>query len=464
MIVDLFAGGGGASLAIQRAFGRSPDLAVNHDEHAIRMHAVNHPETRHEEASVWEVRPREACGGREVDLLWLSPDCRHFSRAKGAALVSPKVRTLARVAIPWARQVRPRLICLENVAEFTTWGPLVDGRPDPRRSGQYFRRWVRDLEREGYAVDWKILNAADYGAPTARKRLFLVARADGQAPVWPVPTHGPGRPTPWRTASECIDWTIPVSSIFNRAKPLAEMTQRRIAAGLVRFVLERKDPGFLVGAGGPSYSGKPRGLSDPFGTILTDNHQALIVPWIAKHYGGVVGQQMEMPLGTVTAVDHHSLCVARTGFVTKANSHGWDRNGGPSLPLDAPLWTVIGKDSSALVNVEIADETPDHLVAWITKYYGTGGAGSDLQLPLPTITTVDRMGLVVARLRELRIVDIGMRMLQPRELARAQGFPDSYILPGTKTQQVHRIGNSVSPYPAEAVLRANDPFRMRAAA
>ena len=412
MIIDLFAGGGGASLGIQWATGRAPDLAVNHDHHAIQMHAANHPETHHEEASVWEVRPREACAGRDVDLLWLSPDCRHFSRAKGGAKVSPRVRTLARVAIPWARQVRPRVICLENVAEFLTWGPLIDGKPDPRRAGQHFRRWVRDLEREGYAVDWRILNAADFGAPTSRKRLFLVARADGAKPVWPEPTHGKVR-IPYRTAAECIDWTIPVPSIFDRAKPLAEATQRRIAAGLARFVLDAKGEASWISKFYGTAIGQ--GLDSPMPTVTGQGqHLALCTAWIAKHYGGVVGHQLDLPLGTVTGVDHHSLCATAAG-----------------------------------------QETPERLVAWVERYYSSGGHSSDLQLPLPTITTVDRMSLVVARLRELRIVDIGMRMLQPRELARAQGFPDTYLLPGTKTQQVHRIGNSVVPQVAAAVVRAN---------
>lgn len=424
MIVDLFAGGGGASLGIQWATGRSPDLAVNHDEHAIRMHAANHPDTHHEEASVWEIRPREACAGRDVELLWLSPDCRHFSKAKGGAKVSPRIRTLARVAIPWARQVRPQIICLENVEEFTTWGPLVDERPDPRRSGLYFRRWVRDLEREGYAVDWRILNAADFGAPTSRRRLFLVARADGLPPQWPEPTHGPRKGLePYRTAAECIDWSIPCPSIFGRDRPLAEATQRRIAAGLVRFVLEAREPAFIVGAGGPIYSGKPRPLSSPFQTLLTENHSALIVPWIAKHYSGVIGQQLNLPLGTVTTIDHHSLCTATTG-----------------------------------------EQGVERVVAWIERYYSSGGHSSNIQLPLPTITTVDRMALVVARIRELGIVDIGMRMLQPRELARAQGFPDSYVLTGTQRDQVGRIGNSVCPHAAASVVAANWSEAMERAA
>lgn len=416
MIVDLFAGGGGASLGIQWATGRSPDLAVNHDPAAIRMHAQNHPDTHHEEASVWEIRPRQACAGRDVELLWLSPDCRHFSKAKGGAKVSPRVRTLARVAIPWARQVRPAMIALENVEEFLTWGPLVDERPDPRRSGLYFRRWVRDLEREGYAVDWRILNAADFGACTSRKRLFLLARADGQAPEWPEPTHGPRRGLlPYRTAAECIDWTIPVPSIFSRARPLAEATQRRIAAGLVRFAL-----------------------------------QGDASAWIAKHYGGVVGHGLDKPLGTVTTVDHHALCAA---WCTKlyGTSHA-----GSQLAFPLPTVTASGNHLALSAAFQGSDGT-ERVVAWIERYYSSGGHSASLQLPLPTITTVDRMALVVARIRELGIVDIGMRMLQPRELARAQGFPDDYILTGTQREQVGRIGNSVSPYPAAAVIRSNWP-------
>lgn len=337
--------------------------------------------------------------------------------------------------------------------EFTTWGPLVDGRPDPRRYGQYFRRWVRDLEREGYSVDWRILNAADFGAPTSRKRLFLVARADGQVPTWPEPTHGPGRPRHWRAAAECIDWTIPVPSIFDRAKPLAEMTQRRIAAGLVRFVLEGKP--FLISIDNRSSGTSPVwGLDRPLTTVMTENRHALVAPfvskffgtsiagqsideplstvtgqgghhalcmaWIAKHYSGVVGQQMEIPLGTVTAVDHHSLCVADSG-----------------------------------------DETPDRLVAWITKYYGTDGDPAITE-PLHTVTTKDRFGLVTIRGTEYAIVDIGLRMLTPRELYRAQGFPETYRIETgadgrhtTKTAQVRMCGNSVCPPLARALVAAN---------
>lgn len=441
--IDLFAGGGGASLAMNWGLGVSPALAVNHDPSAIQMHARNHPESHHAEASVWEVSPRRSMRGREVDLLWLSPDCRHFSKAKGGAKVSPRVRSLARVAIPWAKTVRPKVICLENVEEFQTWGPLVDGKPDPTRAGTYFQKFVRDLERQSYQVDWKILNAADYGAPTSRQRLFMVARSDGLAPRWPEPTHGPGRDLPWRSAAECIDWSVPVLSIMaspQEAKefakrhgvgvprrPLEENTQRRVAEGFVRFVLNQESrmtpavEGWVSKFYGTSVG---HSLSEPLSTISAQGqHHALCVPmaaggrpaaWLAKHYTGVVGQQLSLPLGTITAVDHHSLCLARSGGAS-----------------------------------------PERLIAWIERYYSSGGHSSSIEKPLPTITTVDRMSLVVAKIRESGIVDIGMRMLTPRELATAQGFPASYILTGSKRNQVARIGNSVSPYPAAALLRVN---------
>ena len=444
MFVDLFAGGGGASEGFRMAFGRGPDVAVNHCHHAIQMHALNHPETHHEEASVWEIRPEAACQGKEVDILWLSPDCRHFSRAKGSPKVSPRVRTLARVAIPWARTVRPRVIALENVREFLTWGPLKRmwdpeeqewyWTPDKARAGQYFRKFVEDLQEEGYQVDWRILNAAEFGAPTSRERLFLVARLD-ERPKWPTPTHGPRR-RPYRTAAECIDWEIPVRSIFGRKKPLAEATQRRLAAGLVRFVLNNPRPfivnltknrhGLVAATWIPKHYGTSVGqdLTWPMSTITAGSvHQGLCTAWIAKQFTGTTGQQMELPLATITATDHNALCLASQG-----------------------------------------DEGCDRVVAWLERYYSEGGHSSDLQLPMPTITTVDRMSLVIARVREMRIVDVGMRMLQPHELLVAQGFPSTYKLTGTNTQKTARIGNSVPPQLVEAILRENARRKLSKAA
>lgn len=419
MRIDLFCGGGGASEGIRRATGRSPDIAVNHNRHAIEMHEANHPETHHEKQSVWKVQPSRF-KGQKIDLLWLSPDCRHFSKAKGKKPVSPRVRTLARSAIPWAKlpeDSKPRGIILENVEEFEDWGPLRDGMPIESRKGELFRRFVKDLEKLGYMVDWRILNAADYGAPTARHRLVLVARTDAP-PEWPEATHGPGR-APYRTAAECIDWSIPTRSIFDRKKPLVEATHRRLAEGFVRYVVKGSAGAYDVPAWALKFYGTSTGqqLDMPLSTISAQGqHHALCQAWIAKHYTGVIGQQVEMPLGTITAVDHHSLCTA----------HG-------------------GGEASKV----------ERVVAWVERYYSSGGHSSSLKNPLPTIRTKDCMSLVVAFIRENQVVDIGMRMFTPRELARAMGFEDDYILIGTQTEQVARIGNAVCPDMASAVVAAN---------
>ena len=266
LIVDNFAGGGGASCGIELALGRHVDHAINHDPEAVAMHAMNHPQTEHHCESVWDVKPLELTGGRPVGLAWFSPDCKHFSKAKGGKPRDKKIRGLAWVAMRWAAVVRPRVIILENVEEFQTWGPvLADGTPCPKRKGDTFRSFVRQLQEKGYAVEWRELRACDFGAPTIRKRLFLIARCDGKPIVWPEPTHGaPGsagvlakRLKPWRTAAECIDWTIACPSIFDRkrwskskkawvpAPPLAEATQRRIARGLRRYVIDAAKP-FVV--------------------------------------------------------------------------------------------------------------------------------------------------------------------------------------------------------------------------
>jgi DNA (cytosine-5)-methyltransferase 1 len=434
MIVDLFAGGGGASTGIFLATWRHPDVAVNHNANAIAMHEANHPSTRHLCASVWEVDPREVCGRRKVDLLWASPDCRHFSRAKGGAPVSKGVRSLAHVVVEWARAVKPAVICLENVEEFATWGPLLEcGRPCPERKGESFQAWVAQLEWLGYVVEWRSLVAADYGAPTTRKRLFLVARRDRQRIIWPEPTHGLGRARPWRTAAEVIDWSVPCPSIFERSKPLAEATQRRIARGLRRFVLEAAKP-FVVRIGGglvaptliqTGYGERdgqaPRSLdiSAPLGTVVAGGAKhALVAAWLTKHYGGMTGHGLERPLGTVTAQDHHSL--------TTATLH-------PG-----------GADHRADVR------------AFLVKYYGTSDAAGVTD-PLDTVTTRDRFGLVTVEGVDYEIADIGMRMLTPRELFAAQGFPTDYdLLDGrlTKTAQIALAGNSVCPPVAEALVRA----------
>lgn len=411
LVVDNFAGGGGAASGIERAIGRPVDIAINHDPEAVAMHQANHPQTRHLCESVWDVNPREVCDGQPVGLAWFSPDCKHFSKAKGGKPVEKKIRGLAWVAVRWAATVQPRIICLENVEEFVTWGPLTqDGRPCPRNRGREFRAFVNALQRLGYAVQWRELRACDYGAPTSRKRLFLVARRDGQPIVWPTPTHGPGRPQPWRTAAQCIDWSLPCPSIFNRPRPLADATLRRVAEGLRRFVIEAAEP-FIVRIGhtGHGDAGKVRGVHEPLSTITSKAEHCLVSAFLAKHYTGVVGSDLRMPIGTVTSVDHHSL-----------------------------------------------------VAAFLVKFYGSGGQWAGLDEPMHTLPTKDRMGLVTVAGEQYRIVDIGLRMLQPRELARAQGFAESYLLDAPhlgrslpKHAQVRMIGNSVCPPMAEALVRAN---------
>lgn len=434
LIVDAFAGGGGASLGIQRALGRDVDVAINHDEHAIEMHTANHPSTLHFCESVWTVKPQEVVAGQKVRMLWLSPDCKHFSKAKGGKPLNKKIRALAWLATTWAKAVRPAVICLENVAEFETWGPLLDDdTPDPRRRGLTFRSFIGRLRNLGYAVEWRVLNAADFGAATHRKRLYLVARCDGLSIEWPTPTHGAGRAHAWRPASEIIDWTLPVPSIFDRKKPLAAATCRRIATGVVRFVLNGK-PFFVETANGERKGQSPRvrSLDEPLRTVRASGSQGALVvaSFIAKHYGGVVGHQVTRTIGTITAKDHHALVT--TTF-----------------------------------DLEAEEDRARTAAAFITSYYSSGGAANSARSPLPAIVTKNRHGLVVATIDnvERTLTDIGMRMFQPHELARAQGFPDDYVLTGTKAEQIARIGNSVVPLMAEAIVRANVlPRRERATA
>jgi DNA (cytosine-5)-methyltransferase 1 len=578
LIIDNFAGGGGASLGIERASGRAVDIAINHDRAAIEMHSRNHPHTLHLCEDVWRVDPRKVVAGRKVGLMWASPDCKHFSRAKGGKPVEKKIRGLAWIVVKWAKLVRPRRIILENVREFEEWGPLVhasgpDGKlqytanrepvmmPCKTRKGQTFRRWVGSLRKLGYVVEWRQLNAADYGAPTHRRRLFLIARCDGKPVVWPGPSHGPGRKHAYRTAAECIDWTLRCPSIFltkqeGRAvgvnRPLAEKTMRRIAMGLKRYVLENPRPfivrcdhggdhfrgqptdkplgtvtgkhGYgvvtpylvanygeaphqetrgqkvdepirtvtptnnsgvlvsplLVGAGGPSYSGKPVPVDQPIGTVMTENHRALVTAFLAKHFGGhtTPGIAVDRPIDTITAKDHHGLAAVH---LTKF------RGGSIGSDAAAPMPTVTAGDGSKrpagaahalgvvaanLIHLNHGDKqwssvedpmrtqtTANHaamVYAFLIKYFGTN-IGHAADQPLQTVTSKDRFGLITVQVNgePYIIADIGLRMLTPRELARAQGFPADYILTGTKSSQVARIGNSVCPVMAEVLVRAN---------
>ncbi len=461
MIVDIFAGGGGASTGIEWALGRSPDVAVNHDAEAVAMHAANHPTTRHLCGNVWDYDPRAVAGEHEVSLLWASPDCTHFSKAKGGKPRSTKRRALAWAIVRWAKTVRPRLICMENVEEWLGWGPLTaEGQPCPKRRGKTFRAWASAIRKAGYVIEWRELRACDYGAPTTRKRLFVIARCDGERITWPEATHGKHR-APYRSAAECIDWSIPVPSIFGRAKPLAEATLRRIGRGLSRFVFGKAQP-FVMHL---TYQGERRvhALEEPLPTV-TGAHRgelALVAPTLIQtSYGEREGQaprvlDIHAPLGTVVAGGQkHALVCA---FLAK--NFGGHEGHGQSLLL--PMATVTTRDHHALVTASTAGDRREQVRAFLTQYNGTS-VGQPLQLPLATVTTHDRFGLVTVKGEEHVVADIGMRLLAPRELFRAQGFPDTYEIaplvngkPLTKTSQIRMCGNSVSPYVAAAIVRAN---------
>jgi DNA (cytosine-5)-methyltransferase 1 len=523
LIIDNFAGGGGASTGIERALGRPVDYAINHNATALATHKANHPNTHHLCEDVFHISPRKLCAGRHVDLAWFSPDCKHFSKAKGGKPCDKKVRGLAWVAVRWAKEARPDIIVLENVEEFVTWGPLLpDGRPNPKKRGLTFKRFVGNLRGLGYHVEWRELVAADYGAPTTRKRFFLIARCDGRPIVWPEPTHAaPGHTDdlfnprlPWRTAAECIDWSIPCPSIFLSKeegrklgvnRPLVPATMKRIAQGIKKYVIDCADP-FIVGYHAcESFRGQ--GVDEPLGTQTTENRFGLVVPYVAgidnqsagpgqvwpsdKPLTTVVtenrhalvlphlvtcnhtsqshrGQSAEEPLRTITAArDAHGVVAAHVSkFHGKGIGQGADKpastimgthnhhsiataflskfygtNVGSDLRLPCPTVTSTGQHLA-------------HVEAFLLKYYGTG-CGQVVSDPLAAVTTRDRFGLVTIHGEDYQIVDIGLRMFQPRELFLAQGFPPDYKLIGTKTSQVQLCGNSVSPPVAEAIIRAN---------
>lgn len=506
LIVDNFAGGGGTSSGLEAAFGRPVDVAINHDPVALAMHRANHPNTQHLCESVWDVDPRTIKGA--IGLVWLSPDCKHFSKAKGGTPVEKRIRGLAWVALRWVAIKRPRVIMLENVEEFVTWGPVVrheDGghRPCPRRKGREFNAFVNALRRQGYAVEWRELRACDFGAPTIRKRFFMIARRDGLPIRWPSPTHGDPRSVdviarrllPWRTAAECIDWSLPTPSLFlspeeARAigvrRPLADATLRRVAKGVMRYVVDAAEP-FIVNTRNGEREGqapRTRGLGEPFWTVtaqgsqgavvapvLTEisnasspramsadeplrtvcaetkgGHHALITAFLAKHYGGVVGYGLHgEPLHTVTSTDHHSLVTSHMVKLRGDNvGHG----------ADEPLHTVSAQGFHF-----------GEVRAFLVKYYGSD-QDPRLQEPLHTVTTHDRFALVTVAGEQYAIADIGLRMLAPRELFRAQGFADDYIIDRgvdddgreirfTKAEQVRMCGNSVCPPVARALVEAN---------
>lgn len=586
IIVDSFAGGGGASTGIEVATGRVVDIAINHDADAILMHSINHPFTEHYQASVWDIDPVEVCKGRPVGLAWFSPDCKHFSKAKGAALVNRKIRGLAWIVLRWAAKVRPRVIMLENVEEFVTWGPVRKGKPVKKKACMTFQRWKWQLMNLGYEIDHRELVAADYGAPTSRKRFVLVARCDGRPIVWPERTHGPadspevkaGKLLPWRSAAEIIDWAVPMYSIFDTkeeikqkygvtaVRPLAVNTMRRIIRGVDKFTIKSGRP-FLVPIGygeRPGQAPRVHDVDAPLSTVVSTTKQNVCVPVMAPfiHHGKFQNgpQDIQRPLTTITSVGAHEICAANliqyhteqtenvraNGLgmlmptIDSSNRYGltaahlteYYGNGNP-IALDEPMRTVTSHDREGLCSVHL------------DKYFGGGytSKGNSVDEPLTTVTTEPRHDLIAAHIAEFKgrdlgqsvdkplrtitasagefadvrvqvvrydaeraandrpygywpeirnllnqycgyalgedellllniggswyyISDIGLRMLTPRELYNAMGFPADYVIdfidPKTgkeysKSAKVARCGNAVCPPMAEAVVRANLP-------
>lgn len=574
LIVDNFAGGGGASTGIELATGYSVDIAINHDPEAVKMHKANHPNTEHYCENVWAVDPVKACKGHPVGLAWFSPDCKHFSKAKGGKPKDKNIRGLAWVALRWAGLVRPRVIMLENVEEFKTWGPL-NRRHHPIKSkqGKTFEKFVQQLTDLGYEVEFKELIAADYGAPTMRKRFFMIARCDGKPIIWPEPTHAPadseevkkGLLKPYVGAYTQLDFSLPCPSIFDTSeeikekygiravRPLAQKTMDRIARGLKKFVLDNPEP-FIIQCnhGGerrpndirepmPTITGKhgygivepymvqigqtgftkdrskdvreplttivsknehclieptlapymgtnttnhPGGnCRDPIHTITTGNQQCLISPTLIQYHSetskdGVRGQTIEDPIMTVDSSNRYGLV---TSFLHKYYDGGYK---GAGETVENPLPTVTAWDHNSIVTANLiqmnnhcdgkdirqplptitaGDGHFGEVRAFLIKYYGQG-TGQDIKDPLDTVTAQDRFGLVTINGTDYQIVDIGLRMLEPKELYGCQGFPDDYIIDHDYTgktyprsEQVRRCGNAVCPPIPAALVKANLP-------
>ena len=494
IIVDNFAGGGGTSTGIELATGRVVDVAINHDPAAIRMHRTNHPYTRHYQESVWDIDPRKVCEGHPVGLAWFSPDCKHFSKAKGGKPVEKKIRGLAWVVMRWAGLVRPRVIILENVEEFQTWGPVRRGKPVKSRKGETFRKFVFQLQNLGYAVEWRELVAADYGAPTTRKRFFLIARCDGKPIVWPRPTHAPrdsaavrsGELQPWRSAAEIIDWTLPCPSIFDSReeirerygltaqRPLRPNTLRRAIRCVEKFVIQSDEP-FLTSATIPntgSSVGSP--TTEPVHTITTAGNQMLVTASLIQYHseqgGGVRGQEISRPLLTIDAAPRYGLVAA-----TLMKYYGGDHHG---QQIREPLHTITTKDRAGLLEASLQKVGQGEVQsAHLMELYGTS-TGREIQSPLSTVTASGAHHAVIVttlqqvdaagrlghwpELRELLhrhcgytieadeilpitvagewyfISDIGLRMLTPRELYSANGLHHRPGLPG---KPVCKIGS-----------------------
>lgn len=575
IVVDFFCGGGGAGTGLEMGLGRAVTVAKNHNPAAISMHTANHPAARHYTTDVFEGDPDEECQGRPVGWFHMSPDCTHHSQAAGGQPRKREIRNLSWIGLKWAGKKKPRVISLENVKQILQWGPLIAKRdkatgrvmkldgtvaapgervpvhqqflvPDPKRRGITWRRFVHLLEGMGYQVGWRIIKACDFGAPTSRERLFMIARCDGQPIVWPEPTHAkhPAKgQQQWGTAADCIDWTVPSKSIFGRKKALADATLRRVAKGMKKFVLDNPQPFIvpianwsgeltqsaheplrtvtswprggsfamasptLVGVGGRAGQTEPRRGDDPMYTITAKADTALASAHLVKFRFNSEGSPITGPVPTITSGGNykrpagaaHAMGIC-TAFIEQANG-GFNTT--PAKGADEPMSTVTNTGSQQrLATASLAtlrrncigraiDEpvptmtagaehhalleytlSPEHeagalrVAAFLVSYYGTENTSAADQ-PAPTITTKDRLALVTVFVKGTPyvIVDICLRMLQPHELYRAQGFPDSYIIdkgadgkPFTKTEQVHMCGNSVSPPPMAALARANDPW------
>ena len=665
LVVDFFCGGGGAGTGLEMGLGRPVNVAKNHSPAAISMHTANHPHARHFTTDVFEGDPDEECQGRRVGWFHMSPDCTHHSQAAGGQPRKREIRNLSWIGLKWAGKKQPRVISLENVKQILQWGPLIAKRdkatgrvvtldlvqhptkpnskinrvaepgeqvpvsnqflvPDPKRKGMTWKRFVALLEGLGYQVEWRVIKACDFGAPTSRERLFMIARCDGQPIVWPEPTHAK-KPKKgqqkWRTAAECIDWSVPSKSIFGRSKPLAEATLRRVTKGMQKFVLDNPNPfivpianwsreaaqdindplrtvtswprggsfavasptlvqtGYgerdgqqpgapgldqplgtvvaggvkhaltsavilpathqgadrvndpaeplptvtaanrgelmvaspvLVGAGGPSYSGKPAAADQPFGTLMPQNHRALAAAHLVKFRFDSAGAPINEPTPTITSGGNykrpagaaHAMGIC-TAFIEQANggfnttvAKGADepmstvtntgsqqrlataslihlRGNCDGRSVEDPLHTVsAGGTHHGVVEYKLSPEHEEgalRVAAFLIRYYGTHNV-SACDEPLATVTTKDRLALVTVYVKGTPyvIVDITLRMLKPHELYRAQGFPATYKIdkgadgkPFTVTEQVHMCGNSVSPPPMAALAMANDPWKRR---
>ena len=569
IIVDNFAGGGGASTGIELATGRQVAIAINHDPDAILMHRTNHPYTEHLQASVWDVDPKSVCRGRPVGLAWFSPDCKHFSKAKGAALVDRKIRGLAWITLRWAAEVRPRVIILENVEEFQTWGPVRKGKPVKKLAGTTFRRFISQLEALGYTVEFRELVAADFGAPTSRKRFYMIARCDGKPIVWPKPTHsktGADGLSKWRSAAEIIDWSLPCPSVFaskaeimaeyglKAVRPLAKNTMRRIIRGVDKFTIRSGKP-FIVQQ---KFQNAAQNIEKPLTTVTAvgahELCKPLLAPVTATNTSNSVGATVGEPMNTVRTGGGGGQMLV-TPFLAECNHSG----GGHITPVGDAHKTITAKHTGGIVApalIQYHTEQTEHVrasglgapintvdasnrygltCANLVEYY-TSGRPLDIQDPMHTVTSHDHEAVVAAHivkfkgdnlghgadepmqtvtasagefavckaylakmhsgddlgywrsirallnefcgytladdevlLLEIRgalyyIADIGLRMLSPRELYNAMGFPPDYIIDRDylgneygRSKQVARCGNAVCPPVASALVRANLP-------